>query len=144
MASISREVARKAFAGLLDTALVDSGIAQAVYDHQVGDFGGASSVVVVTSGGIMRERQSFGTCWANAYMLDCYLFVLYSATGWTEADAEDKIDDLEAAFADVVMSGTDAAWDQMVYEETTSLGVVSIGGVPYRRELIRVRLEKME
>lgn len=146
MASTSREGARKAFAALLDTALVDTNIVEAVYDYQVGDFAGAASVIVVTSGGIMRERQSFGTCWFNAYILDCYLFVLYadSDSSWTEADAEDKIDDIEAAFADVVMSGTSATWDQALYEERSELAVVSVGGVSYRRELIKVRLEKTE
>jgi len=147
MASTSREGARKAFAALLDTALVDSNIVEAVYDNQVGDFAGKASTVVVTSGGIMREKQSFGTCWHNTYRLDCYIFVLYADpdSNWTEADAEDKIDAIEAAFADVVMSGTDNAWDGTpAYAEQTSLGVVAIGGVSYRRELISILLEKTE
>ncbi len=147
MASISRETARKAFAALLDTALVDTNIVEAVYDYQVGDFGGAASVIVVTSGGIMRVQQSFGTCWHNTYRLDCYLFVLYAdpVSNWTEADAEDKIDDIEAAFADVVMTGTNDAWDGTPeYAEQTTLGVVQVGGVSYRRELISILLEKTE
>lgn len=146
MASTSREGARKAFAALLDTALVDTNIVESVYDYQVGDFAGAASVIIVTSGGIMRERQSLGACWFNAYILDCYIFTLYADpdSSWTEADAEDKIDDIEAAFADVVMSGTNSAWDQALYEERSELAVVSVGGVSYRRELIKVRLEKTE
>ena len=147
MASTSRKVPRKAFAALLDTSLVDTGIIEAVYDHQVSDFGGASSVIVVTSGGIMRVQQSFGTCWHNTYRLDCYLFVLYADpdSSWTEADAEDKIDDIEAAFADVVMTGADSAWDGTPeYAEQTTLGVVAVGGVSYRRELISILLEKTE
>lgn len=147
MASTSREGARKAFAALLDTALVDTNIVEAVYDYQVGDFAGAASVIVVTSGGIMRVQQSFGTCWHNTYRLDCYLFVLYADldSSWTEADAEDKIDDIEAAFADVVMTGTNDAWDGTPeYAEQTSLGVVQVGGVSYRRELISILLEKTE
>ena len=147
MASTSREGARKAFAALLDTALVDTNIVEAVYDYQVGDFDGKASTVVVTSGGIMRVQQSFGTCWHNTYRLDCYLFVLYADpdSNWTEADAEDKIDDIEAAFADVVMSGTNDAWNGTPeYAEQTALGVVQVGGVSYRRELISILLEKTE
>lgn len=147
MASTSREGARKAFAALLDTALVDTNIVEAVYDYQVGDFDGKASTVVVTSGGIMRVQQSFGTCWHNTYRLDCYLFVLYADpdSSWTEADAEDKIDDIEAAFADVVMTGTNDAWDGTPeYAEQTALAVVQVGGVSYRRELISILLEKTE
>ena len=113
----------------------------------VGDFEGKASVVVVTSGGIMREQQNFGTCWHNTYRLDCYIFVLYADpnSNWTEANAEDKIDAIEALFADVVMTGTSATWDGTpTYAEQTSLGVVAVGGVSYRRELISILLEKME
>jgi len=147
MASTSREGARKAFAALLVTSLVTTNEVEAVYNNQVGDFGGKASVVVVTSGGIMREKQNFGTCWHNTYRLDCYIFVLYADpnSNWTEANAEDKIDAIEALFADVVMTGTSATWDGTpTYAEQTSLGVVAVGGVSYRRELISILLEKME
>lgn len=143
MASTSRKTVRDALTGLLQTALVGSGKpAQAVYGYQVGDFGGQSPVVVVASGPIERERKGFGPCWHTSATLLVYVFVAYAATGWTEANAEDALDSVEAAIADVVLANSSTAtWHGLKYEGPTEPDGVEIGGVEYRREVIRLRCE---
>lgn len=147
--AVSRSVVRKAFAALLQTALVGSGKpAQAVYDYQVGDFAGASPVVVVSSGPIQRLIQNFGNCDHAVIVLNVYVFVLYAdaASGWDEADAEDAIDSIEALIADTVINNQHGAnWNSCAYVEApTDLAGVVIGGQEYRRELIKVQLEVIQ
>ena len=145
--STSRQTAREGLAALLQAALVGAGLpAQAVYDYQVGDFQGASPVVVVSSAGSERSRASLGACWHTTVYLWVHVFVLYSDGTWTEADAEDKVDAIEAAIADVVLANSSYSgyWDKLIYDEPTLLDGVEIGGVEYRREVIRLRAEVNE
>ena len=143
--SAPREAARKHLAALLDTALVGTGKpAQAVYPYQVGDFRGATPVVVVTSGPMQRRLDSMGGCWRRAFQLWVYVFVAYAdGSGWTEDLAEDAIDAIEDAIAAVVLANlrTDA-WTSINYAAAgTQLDPVAIGGVEYRRELITFEVE---
>ena len=143
--STSRATVRKAFAALLSNALVGSGKpAQAVFDYQSGDFQNMSSVVVFSSGSSERGLGSLGPCWTTKVALWVHVFVLYADpdSGWTEADAEDTIDEIEASIADVVLVNmSNANWDRISYSEPTSLGSVEIGGHEYRREVIKLEME---
>ena len=77
--TISRAPSRKHLASLLETALVGTGLpADAVIDHMIGDFGGASTVVVVASGPIERTIRGLGNCWNAKITLNVYVFVLYA------------------------------------------------------------------
>ena len=143
--SSARETARKHLATLLEAALVGSGKpAAAVYPYQVGDFRGATPVVVVTSGPMRRRLDSMGGCWRRAFQLWVYVFVAYAdGSGWTEDMAEDAIDAIEDAIAAVVLDNlrTDA-WVSLAYSDAgTQLDPVAIGGVEYRRELITFEVE---
>lgn len=146
MTSASRRTARETLAGLLTTALVGSGKpAAAVYDYLVGDFQGQSPVVVVSSGPAERVRDSMGDCYRSRFELRCYVFVAYSdpAGTWTEADAEDAIDAIEVAIADVVLANSRSAgaWDFLALLMPTELDSVTIGGNEYRREIITMTAE---
>lgn len=148
MSSRSREIVRDAFAVMLSDALVGSGKpAEVVYGYQVADFGGASPVVVVSSGPIIRRRQSMGACWATHIMLNVQTFVLYSdQSGWNEANAEDALDTIEAGIADVVLSNASNApiWKKVEYADPSEATGIEIGGVEYRYELIRLNFEVIE
>ena len=144
MASVSREAARDALTGLLQAALVGTGKpAQAVYGYQVGAFGGQSPVVVVASGPVLRERRGFGACWHTTATLLVFVFVAYAAAdGWTEANAEDALDSIEAAVADVVLANSSTAtWNGLTYAQATEPGSMTIGGVEYRSEVFRLSCE---
>jgi len=143
--SAPRENARKHLAVILGDALVGSGKpAAAVYAYQVGDFKGATPVVVVTSGPMQRRLDSMGGCWRKAFQLLVYVFVAYAdGAGWTEAMAEDALDAIEEGIAGVVLANlrTDA-WVSLAYADTpTQPDAVVIGGVEYRRELITLEVE---
>ena len=144
--STSRSVARKGLASLLTTALVGTGKpAQAVYAYQVGDFAGQSPVVVVSSGPMLRLRDTMGECYRSRFELHVYTFVLYADpdSGWTESDAEDALDTIEAAIADVLLTNTryTGYWDRIEYADATQPDGVEIGGAEYRRELIKLTVE---
>jgi len=145
MTSVSRKTARKQLASLLTTALVGPGLlAEAVFDYQVGDFQGKTPVVVVTSASSERQRKGFGGCWETAALLHIHVFVLYSDdTGaWTESDAEDRLDAIEAVVADVLLAnGSTNVWNHLGYEMPTETDGIEIGGIEYRHEVITVRAQ---
>lgn len=146
---ISRSAIRKDFASLLRAALVGVGLpAQAVYEFQIGDFAGASPVVVVSSGPIRRLIENFGNCDHAVILLNVYVFVLYAdrPSDWDEADAEDAIDAIEKIVAETVSDNQHGAnWNSAAYTDApTSLMNVVIGGQEYRRELIQVKFEVLQ
>jgi len=138
-----RKTARLKLAELLGAALVGDGLpAQAVYPYQVGDFAGQSPVVVVASGPADHQTNGFG-CVRASFQLLVFVFVAYAAAGgWTEADAEDALDDIEAIIAGVIeANGRSEAWDKIAYSGPTQPDPVVIGGVEYRRELIALDVQ---
>ena len=140
--SSNRKTAREALATLLSTALTGGGgLAQAVYSYRVGDFGGASPVVIVSSQGSRRERSTFQGS-RNTVFLQVDIFVLYAAVGWTEQDAETRLDDIEAAIAGVVDANQETAnWLALNWADRSQRVDVAIGGVDYIRELLVLAAE---
>jgi len=139
----ARGAARVRLAQLLEAALVgDDKPAQAVFSYQVGDFAGQSPVVVVASGPADHQPNGFG-CARASFQLLVFVFVAYAAAGgWTEADAEDALDDIEAIIAGVIeANGRSEAWDKIAYSGPTQPDPVVIGGVEYRRELITLDVQ---
>lgn len=143
--SKSREVVRSAFAALLQAKLVGSGLpVQQLYDYLVGDFGGMSPVVVVSSGPIFRQQYSLGEEWQNTIQIYIYSFVLYSspADSWTEENAEDAIDAIEKIVADVAHdNASNANWQTIRYLEPTTVFSTVIGGLEYKAELITLEFD---
>lgn len=151
MTVMNRETVRDKLADLLNTALVGSGLpAQVVYNYQVGDFDNMAPAVVVTSGPIQRQRQSYGDCYRNLITLYVNVFVPYAEENgaWTEANAEDALDLIEKTIAETVLANNSVSgyWNQCRYapDEPTLLGGVVIGGVEYRREIISVEVTVIE
>ena len=141
MISTDRKTLRKAYATLLQNNLVGTGkLVQATYAYQVGDFGGKSPVVVVSSGGALRQRLTFqGT--TPIFWLNVHVFVLYALQdkSWTEDMAEDALDDIENALAslnDANQKGT--YWDTVTQEERSRTDSVVIGGLEYRTEVFPI------
>lgn len=133
---MGRQAAREKLGSLLVTALVGTGkLAQAVYDYRIGDFGGQSPVVTVSSRGSthppMTARGRRGS-----FRLQVDVFVAYAAgTGWTEADSEDVLDAIEAVIASVITDNpTSTAWASLDYNAPTERGDVEIGGAEYAHE----------
>jgi hypothetical protein len=139
----SRETARDALTTLLTAGL--SGTAQEVVGHRVSDPAGKTPVVAVLSGGTHRERLTFQGTRPTFYLTIQVLVLAEDATGYTEADAEDKLDALEAAIAGVLESNwrtTD--WEALEQTDPSEVLDVAIGGHAYFLEVIpvAVRLAK--
>lgn len=141
----NRETTRDALTALLTTALVGTGLpCQAVYGYQVSDFHGKTPVVVVSSAGSAHERMTHQGNRSTFYF-NIYSFVLYSDadTGWTEADAEDRLDLIEKTIAETLETYRryDGYWQGIDYSDRSQSDSVAIGGDDYRREIISVVVE---
>lgn len=135
----TRKQVRKEFARLLAAALVGTGLpAQAVYAYRIGDFLGQSPIVAVSSRGTQNAALSFQGIKA-VHRLQVDIFVLYSNTNgsWNEELAEDALDDIEKAIADVVQSNSTNTYWQLVTEPEISdrIDIVE-GGTAYINEQI--------
>lgn len=133
MSAFNRKVARERMASVLTTALTPT-LAQAVYAYTPAKFSGQSPVVCVASGGSERTRAHVGTnTWDTWVYLTLFVFVLYAELPggtWTRQNAEDRLDALEQAIADAVMTyKSDAGyWDGLYFAAPSRIeGPVVIG-----------------
>ena len=148
MSVANRKLWRAAIASDLATALVPT-YANALYAGQVADFGGKSPVVIVSSAGSDRPNDTYATQ-TTALLINLDVFVLYadSANGFDELDAEDALDDIEAAVAAWVQANATrtpangVGWTNLEYAGRTGadVGPATIGGQEYRREQIGLRV----
>lgn len=141
----NRETARDALAALINTAMVGTGKpVQAVYGYLVSDLAGQSPVVCVTSAGSERVRLT-GMGSRAAFLLRVDVFVLYNdQDGWTEADAEDRLDLIETTLATLVDANQRSTpWEALSYAGPTSRtqAVAVVGGESYAWEQITLRAE---
>jgi hypothetical protein len=133
---MGRQAAREKLGSLLSTALVGTGLlAQAVYDYRIGDFGGQSPVVTVSSRGSNHPAMTVRGL-RGSFRLQVDTFVAYAAgTGWTEADSEDALDAIEAVIAGVIAANpTSTTWGSIAYAEATERFDWEIGGIAYAHE----------
>lgn len=146
MTQPNRETARDAITNLLNLRLVTTdAIVQAVYAYRKGDFGGLSPVVCVSSAGSERERADFSGTRQNIARFTIHVFVVYAAASWTEWQAEDRLDAIEAAIADVIDANSGEVsshgvtyWLALDYDGASSRSDISLGGKEYIQEAIPV------
>lgn len=150
--SFNRETARDAFATLLLTAMVGApAVAQAVYNYKVKKLNGQSPVVTVDGGPIAREKVKFAGQWDTAITLYVTAFVLWAdpASGWTEANCEDRLDLIEKTLADVVLDHMSQAqdatvpWDKIEFDGASVPDVHIESGVVYWTETFAVKARKV-
>ena len=135
----NRKDGRAALAALLETNLT---LAQAVYAYKVGDLQGASPVVIVLSSGTNRPRLTMrGNRSAFNLEIHTYTIDAVTAEGWTEADVEDSLDNLENEIAAVLAANpvTDN-WQAIDYADASRIREVIIGGQAYIEEIIPVTI----
>lgn len=141
----NRELARDALAACISTAMTGAGKpVQRVYNYLPADLGGESPVVTVTSAGSLRlPLTALGS--RAEFLLQVDVFVLYNdQAGWTEAQAEDRLDLIEATLATLVDANQKTApWEALSYAEPSSrtTAVTVLGGESYAWETIRLRAE---
>jgi len=140
----NREVQRDEIASILTTALASE--VEEVYNYYKGDFEGKAVVVIVTSLGSQRPKFTMqGRKLQARYQIVVY--VLYGVSGsWTEAQAEDRLDDIEQ----MIYTALDAKtcngdyWKSLEANNPNGFSAidwVSIGGLEYKRETITIQTE---
>ncbi len=141
--SYSRRIARDALADLLSAALTGVGNpAQAFYGYPVKDFQGQSPTVILASSSSRRDQEAIATRREANLYYDIRIFVRHVDTNWTEQDAENALDAIEAAIDEVIAANrcTDD-WRWIEYDGQTSTDIVPVGGMDFRYERIPLRIE---
>lgn len=132
-----RAATRTALADLLRRHVI---VAAAVYRYPKLDLLNEAPVVTISDAGSGREPLArAGT--RSAFVYDINVFVLQSAAGWTEEQAEDQLAAIEQQIATVVQEYRAAppAWQKLEYEGRSNPRPLTMpGGVVYLWEIIRV------
>ncbi len=140
----NRETVRDEVATLLGAALVGSGLpAQEVVNYRKGDLEGKSPVVQVSSYASDRSRMTAKGGRTTVYLLVA-MFVLYALEdgSWTEAQAEDALDQIESLIAGVVQANqVTAYWGALDYDGRSERIDVAIGGQEYIVEALTLKAE---
>ena len=140
MTVLNRETVRDAFVALLSTALVGSGKpCKSVLGYPADGISGSPLVCVssLTASEEKLAKASFG--WQFVFNVE--ILVRWKDTGsWTQAKAEDKLDEIWVIIAGVIEANQgNANWDVLEVTEDTC-DMVAISGDSYRREVMRVQI----
>lgn len=138
----SREVARDALVTLLEAALVGGGLpAKTVQGSKATALEGITPLVTVLSAGTERVALTYQGTQAT-FNYSILIWVLQTgAGGWTLANAEDALDDIERRIAGVLESNLRTAeWSEIDYSGPTRVADVAVAGVPYYVESIPIRV----
>jgi hypothetical protein len=138
----NRATIRSALASLISAGVPS---AQVVYDHEPGDLGSESPVIVVSSQGSERPRLTFqGTQSAFSFSVDIFTLAAESASGaYTYADSADVVDACEAELAALLANNQEnGIWSQVNYAGPSSIdfGIFNADGIFRFRERIPLRI----
>jgi hypothetical protein len=151
--TVNRETVRDAFAALLNTALVGTGLpASVVYEYPIGKIT-ESPTVCVASSGTARQRAGIGDSrWNSYFVLEVFSFVrdADADAGWTEAMVEDTLDLLDKKIADCVADNrVNANWNNISFvmdneSIPTPSEIATDVENGYKLEMRKVYIQKMD
>lgn len=138
----NRSTVRDALATLLGNNLVGASLpVKTVSAHKVESLEGQTPLVVVLSQGSSRTPLTFQGN-RSSFSLLVQVWVLQEASGWTQAQAEDALDEIESLIAGVFESNrTSDSWEKIAYDGETRVFEVSVAGTPYYVESIPTEIE---
>ena len=136
----NRETVRDAFVTILSTALVGTGKpCKSVLGYPAARIS-SSPLVCVSSLSASEEKlskASFG--WQFVFQMEI-LVKWKDGTSWTQANAEDKLDEIWVIIAGVIEANQgNANWSVLEITEDTC-DMVAISGNSYRREVMQVQI----
>jgi len=142
MTVASRATIRTALASLI-TAYVTS--AQIVYDHEPGDLGSDSPIIVLASQGSDRPPLTFqGNQSAFSFTVDIYTLAAESASGaYSYSASATVVDSCEAQFAALIAASQENGfWSQIRYAGPSQIdfGIFGADAIPRFRERIPLRI----
>jgi hypothetical protein len=132
---VSRKIIRDALAAGLAAGMPS---AAAVYGYQKTDFGSLSPVVRIAAAGVLRPQMEARGI-RSEFRFSVQLWVLFAGTGqgWTEADAEDQLDQLEYELISWISNNQNTGdWTGIQYSDLTVVDVLDISGTLYLVEEI--------
>lgn len=132
----NRETIRDALVVLLTAALADIATCRG---SQVADVTGLTPLVAVFSRGSGRERPPLFQGNPTFY-LEIHTLVRQAYTGWTNIEAEDKIDEIESIIAEVILTNAVTVnWRAIDYDGSSEVSdVKDVNGILYYLERILV------
>jgi len=133
----SRSTVRDALKTLFTTKLVGSGLpVKTVTDSNVKTLAGLTPLVAILSAGTHRDRVTFMGAIPKFY-LEVQVWVLQSGTGWTNAQAEDALDSIEALISEVYAESVGTAnWSAIENDGRSTVVEVTSDGRLYFMERI--------
>jgi hypothetical protein len=140
--STSRETSRDALVTLLTAALVGVGLpAKTVTGSKPDTLTGETPLVSVLSAGSERPRLTVDGNRGIMY-LTIHVWVQQATTGWTNAQAEDALDEIESLIAGVIETNRETSnWMVLEYTARTTVLDVEVEGNRYYREVIPIRAQ---
>ena len=149
----SRQPSRERVATLLEAVLVP-GTLKAVYPYLVADPSGLVPFICVSSDATLRSQYTKGTVKNRAHFRLLVLHFLLApdiASGWTEQNVEDHLDDVDRQVANVISDNRGKAndptlpWNYLsLTEDYSQIFPLSIGGVKYWVEKRSVIVEVID
>lgn len=143
--STSREVSRDALKALLTTALVGTGLpVKTVTASKVDNLEGLTPLVAILSGGTLRKRITFQGDKPTFYF-EVQVWVSQAQAGWTNAQAEDALDEIESIIAATYDTARNTAdWSTVDYESRSTVTEAKVSGNLYYLERVPtvVKLKK--
>jgi hypothetical protein len=154
----NRKTVRKAVKTSMSTSLVGpANVAQACYDYQTGEFDLALpdddianvAIYVIVSAGSNRQGSSEDFISPeHTVLLNVHSFVLYEKENeWTEAESEDRIDDMEAGFIEWLTLNedrrgeTNPEWLMARLVTKSDIDSVFLAGIEYRHEAFNLEFQ---
>lgn len=140
---IKRSEVRKELARLLEAGVP---AADWLIDYQASNFEGRSPVVMVTSAGTVRPQFTMTGLYAKMFF-GIHIFVLHADpdSGYTEADAEDTIDQVEFEIASVLAANQSGTyWQGISWEESSIVDKITVSGTSYLYEVLPVVVEVLQ
>lgn len=135
--STSRESTRDALVALLTTTLVGAGLpVKTVTGAKVTDLSGLTPLVAVLSAGTLRRARPINH---PTFHLEVQVWVRQECTGWTNAQAEDALDEIEALISSVFEDNRATGnWAILEYRGASEIKEFPVAGIAYYTESIPV------
>lgn len=144
MSRITRKECRESLASFLIAALSEYVAPEWVLDYQKTDFQGATPVVQVTSSGV--DLDLLLRTGKTLYFATIESFVIHKheESGWTEAMAEDLIDDISEVIVECLKDvRTNGPWKTVYLSERTLVTRQTLSGLTYLYEVFPIIMEVM-
>lgn len=139
MANTNRKDLRDDLKTLFTDELVGENLpVKTVEDSKVTSLEGETPLLSILSAGSTRGRMT-PEGFRAGFRFTLQVWVIQSMSGWSYADAEDALDDIEADIADIISdNAVTSDWDHLELDGESEVNEAVVSGVPYYMESIPI------